>query len=287
MNTFSLKLEETGKKIFGKFLSAIANKSIAPGFQKNIWKLWYQILTRFWKNTTWTFMNYGFKSLTDADHFSLQENDEIDRCYIGLYNHSLRNIPITGNEVLEVGSGRGGGSSYIARYYDPSKMIGLDFAKSAVSLSNKIFADIPNLKFIQGDAEKINFPDNSFDVIINIESSHCYSDMAGFINGVARVLRPGGYFSWADLREIGMLDNTLKILEHPDFELIHEEDYTPGVIHALDIAHDQKISITKRFWPFRSLLREFAGVKGSIMYDALKSGKVTYAARVFKKKMIT
>ena len=53
---------------------------------------------------------------------------------------------------------------------------------------------------MRGDAENLPFPDQSFDAVINIESSHCYPRFPRFLAEVARVLRPGGHFLYADLR---------------------------------------------------------------------------------------
>jgi len=36
------------------------------------------------------------------------------------------------------------------------------------------------------------------DLIVNIESAHCYPDFVGFMKEVDRVLNPGGHFMFAD-----------------------------------------------------------------------------------------
>ena len=57
------------------------------------------------------------------------------------------------------------------------------------------------LKFVEGNAMQLSFEDESFDVIYNVESSHCYSNMPQFISEAYRILRPGGYFAWTDFRD--------------------------------------------------------------------------------------
>ena len=66
----------------------------------------YQRMARSQTNSEFSFMNYGFK---DDDEIELSENDEPDRLFIQLYHMNIRGIEIKGREVLEVGSGRGGG----------------------------------------------------------------------------------------------------------------------------------------------------------------------------------
>ena len=53
---------------------------------------------------------------------------------------------------------------------------------------------------MEGNAEKLPFADQSFDAVINVEASHCYPRFPRFLDEVARVLRPGGHFLYADVR---------------------------------------------------------------------------------------
>jgi len=59
---------------------------------------------------------------------------------------------------------------------------------------------VPGLEFVAGDAEKLPFAAGSFDVVINVEASHCYPAFPRFLAEVARVLRPGEHFAYADFR---------------------------------------------------------------------------------------
>ncbi|GIS42930.1 MAG: hypothetical protein Ct9H90mP15_09700 [Candidatus Neomarinimicrobiota bacterium] len=42
------------------------------------------------------------------------------------------------------------------------------------------------------------FDNDSYDVIINVESSHCYPSIPQFLSEVKRVLKPGGFFAWTE-----------------------------------------------------------------------------------------
>ena len=115
--------------------------------------------------------------------------------------------------------------------------------------------------------------------MINVESSHCYGPMGRFLGEVSRVLRPGGYFLWADLVTPGREDTVL----HENFQgagltMRHEEDITPNVLLALDRINDHKRRTIRRHVP-RYLLawfEDFAGVRGTRVYEALRAGEVQY-----------
>src|SRR5690349_24611416 len=94
--------------------------------KKVLWRTWYQYLTNSWRSPEWTFMNYGYI----GNNLLLAEEDEKDRCCIQLYRQTVGGIDLTGKDVLEVGSGRGGGSSFIKRYLYPARMIGVDLSRN-------------------------------------------------------------------------------------------------------------------------------------------------------------
>ena len=109
-------------------------------------------------------MNYGY----DEDGFypELNSEDESERYPIHLYHHVVTQVDISGKRILEVGSGRGGGASYIVRYLNPALVHGIDISESAVELCNEI-PQAENLSFGEGDSENIPFEYETFDVVLN------------------------------------------------------------------------------------------------------------------------
>jgi len=183
-------------------LSKLFNKIIqlSPTIRRAIWKWWYQKLAKKHEGKNWRFMNYGYAPLNGSMPIELQsEEDEEDRYFIQLYHHAAQSADPNGKRILEVGSGRGGGSWYVASYLNPAHMTGLDYSENAVGLANQFFNE-DNLDYVQGDAESLPFEAETFDAVINVESSHCYGSMESFVGEVKRVLKPGGIFSWVDLR---------------------------------------------------------------------------------------
>jgi ubiquinone/menaquinone biosynthesis C-methylase UbiE len=85
------------------------------------------------------------------------------------------------------------------RNLHPASCTGLDLNPANIDRCRERHR-LPGLEFVQGDAQDLPFPDDSFDALVNIEASHQYSDFPRFLAEVARVLRPGGHFLYADSR---------------------------------------------------------------------------------------
>jgi len=95
-------------------------------------------------------MNYGYTAVApDTDSLELAASDEADRFCIQLYERVAGAVDLRGSDVLEVGSGRGGGASYMKRYLGPATVVGADLSRRAVRLCNRYRA-IPGLRFRPG-----------------------------------------------------------------------------------------------------------------------------------------
>lgn len=259
--------------------------SLSPTVEEKFWKWWYQRLAASYRKKDWRFMNYGYVPVGNAPKLLLKPEDELDRLFIQLYNHVLEGIDLKGKTLLEVGSGRGGGADFAARYFSPASVTGIDLSKNAVELSRQFF-QAPQLHFVEGSAEKLPFPDNQFDVVFNVESSHCYGNMQAFVDEVERVLKPGGIFAWADLRLKEEMVKVVRTFDNSPLHLISKEEITPNVIEALTQISAFKEKEIKEKVPFlwRHFFSEFAGVKHSKIYKAFLRGDFVYWTYRFKKK---
>jgi len=71
-----------------------------------------------------------------------------------LYEAVVAGVDLSGKDVLEVGSGRGGGASFVTRYLSPATMHGIDFSRRAVELSHQRHSS-DGLNFHHGNAESL------------------------------------------------------------------------------------------------------------------------------------
>ena len=264
-------------------LDAVAR--VSPQFRRFMMKSWYEALVVLDRDRDITFMNYGYAGLDDSEReIALDDEDRANRYCIQLYHHVVASIDLRGKDVVEVGSGRGGGASYITRYLRPRSMRGIDFSKKAIESCRKYYS-IDGLSFSQGDAENLPLADGSVDVVVNLESSHCYGSMTRFLGEVYRVLRSDGYFLFSDHRDHDKLNPLRQQLKESGLKLVKENDITVNVVRALDLDNDRKRRMIEQICP-RVLWREaeeFAAMKGTRAYETFKSGSSRYLSFVLHK----
>jgi len=249
---------------------------LAPsGMRMRMWRGLYQRMARSQTDPNFRFMNYGF---TDDSELKLSVGDEPDRLFIQLYNMNIRDVEMEGKEVLEIGSGRGGGASWIARTYKPKSLLAVDYSAEAVALSQGWFSDQDNLEFKEGNAQDLPLPDESFDIAYNVESSHCYSNIPDFLSEVFRVLRPGGRFCWTDMRDTRTMEKMHGQFLMTGFSIDSRSDVTKNVVDALDLIDEGRREMIRQSAPssLRKSFETFGGVPGTPVYEALKSGKIQY-----------
>lgn len=161
----------------------------------------------------------------------------------------------------------------------------MDIAGNAVRLANKLHV-LPNLKFIQGSAEAIPLPDNSVDVVLNVESCHGYGCVRTFLSETRRVLKPGGHLLLVDFRN--SQDNMKIFIEEikaSGLECIEEENISQNVIEAIEAEDHSKNEMIKKLVPQRwhKLFCQFAGTVGSPFHLTLREGTRQYYRFVLRK----
>ncbi len=248
------------------------------------WRALYEVLAVKVRKPEWAFMNYGYAAPPGTDGPALAPADEPDRLCIQLYDHVLGDTDLHGADVLEVGCGRGGGSSFIARYREPRATTGLDLSRSSIALCRR-HRRAPGLGFVQGDALAMPFADRSFDVVVNVESSHCYGSMDDFLAEVHRVLRPGGSFLFADLRPAAGMAALRRRLGEGPLELLESRDITANVRAALELDDDRRRALMEAWVPraFHRIFEPFAAFRGTTSFERFETGATQYvSARLVK-----
>jgi SAM-dependent methyltransferase len=261
--------------------SAIAG----PRVNQALWRITYEYLAARIPLREWAFMNYGYAAVAPAaDTLELDASDEEDRFCIQLYERVAGPVDLHGRDVLEIGSGRGGGASYIKRYLGPATVVGADLSRRAVRLCNRYRA-LPGLRYVHGDALSLPFPDGSFDAVVNVESSHCYPSMDAFLVEVHRVLRPGGHFLFADFRSNEELGGLQDEIARCPLEVVEEEVITGNVVAALERDSERKLRLIRQMVPtwLHGPFTRFAAIEGSQTHEGFLAGRTRYLRYVLRK----
>lgn len=244
-------------------------------FPSLVFRALYRYLDKWDRHHQLIFMNYGYSD--PAESIQLDEMDEKNRYPVQLYHHMADMTDLRNRDIVEVGSGRGGGLAYISRKFMPASATGIDLEKTVVAFSNK-FHQCPNLTFITGNAQNLPLRDNSCDVLLNVESSHRYSSVKAFFREVHRVLRPGGYFLFTDFRDSYKWPDLLKLMNESGFKVIEERDISSNILHSLDLDSERRVSLVNSYAPkmLQKAILNFTGSKGTATYDHFLTGKFIY-----------
>lgn len=285
-NRLTARPGETTQRMIADAFLWVLNRT--PPLRRTLWRMFFDLLAaRFGDVGWWTLMNYGYADPDCSTRaLALLPADDDERYPIALYHHVASLAPVAGREVLEVGSGRGGGASYVARYLKPARMVGVDLSGKAVKFSNARHR-IENLHFRQGDAEQLPFDDASFDSVINVESSFCYPSIDRFFAEVRRVLRPGGHLHYTDLRLAYEIDAWRNAIAHSGLELVFERNITANVIEALHRDSPRRRAGGRRILsgPFSGIADVFTGVDGTRIPSLLASGEMVYFSFLLRKPL--
>jgi ubiquinone/menaquinone biosynthesis C-methylase UbiE len=126
------------------------------------------------------YLEGGYEFPTPYDQARATEIDQL----------TLEMIPATANKkILDVGCGVGRGASIIQ---DARKMVGIDLSDVAIEQSKKLYGERGDCEFLQMNALHLDFPDNAFDIVLNVEVIEHVSNAQQLLNESIRVLKSGG-----------------------------------------------------------------------------------------------
>ena len=202
-----------------------------------------------------------------------------------LLSHNLNNFIITdkilisNKNILEIGCGNGGGLINIGKNFPLSKFIGIDFSAKNIKKCKKNNT-YTNINFNVDNAEHLfTCNDNSYDIVINVESSHCYENIQKFYNNVYRVLKKDGIFCYTDFAQTNSWKHLEELIINNGFELIDKNDITENVLLSSKKISEYYIS---KFSPYSKLpfistiFHSFSNSPQSSSYISLDTRDTTY-----------
>jgi len=147
-------------------------------------------------------MRYDFSEKLEVEEFSPQFYEEIDRRFFAdaATMMSWRKVPfdslinfdsLKNKDVLEIGCGNGSHAQLLAGH--ARAYTGIDLTSYAIASTSQRFNHFEiNGTVIRMDAERMTFPDESFDFIWSWGVIHHSANTREIIKQISRVLRPGG-----------------------------------------------------------------------------------------------
>lgn len=248
------------------------------GYQAMCYSVYEYLAKEFSSFDEWTFMNYGYANLNEQQDLHNQNH------FQELYAKVAGSISLAGLNVLEIGCGRGGGAAYVSKFCRPRSFVGIDFSPHNIRFCRSNHS-IQGLQFLTAEASDLPFYDASFDAVINIESSHGYQNEGKFFHSAARVLKPDGYFLFADFRLRHILPDLRNKIADAGLAIIMEKDITENVLQALNLDSPRMRTLIRTHFPVevQSLLLESTAVVGTTKHALFSGGFLRYVQLVAKK----
>ncbi len=106
-----------------------------------------------------------------------------------------KEIPdLNGFSVLSLGCGSGVDAKYL-KDGGASKVVGIDISEKLIEIAQNSY---PDIEFQVMDMERLNFPDESFDLVYSSLAMHYLDNWTVALNEARRVLKPGSKFVFSD-----------------------------------------------------------------------------------------
>ncbi len=236
---------------------------------------------------TYHYMNFGYVAnqnqqyaTVDLPPYMLHKNS------VKLTLEVVGNADLEDKKILEVGCGRGGNILTMNKYYNPASIVGLDLCEYSIDYCQQNHTE-KELFFTVGDAESLPFPNEEFDVLFNLESSHAYPNLTRFYHEVNRVLKPGGLFLYSDNLFPGQFLEAEQYLRELGFVIERNQDITENILKSCDeIAVNRKGAFQSVTSKDQSYLEDFVASPGSPVYEEMNQRKRYYKILKLRKQTI-
>ena len=204
--------------------------------------------------------------------------------------------------VLDVCSGLGGPARYVA-FRIGCRVTGIDLTTSRVEAARRLTARVgltALVEFVQGDATRMPFPDQSYDRVFGQEAWVHIEDKTALVREIHRVLKPGGLVAFTDIVAVRPLtaERTAQLAGEMQFPpIVTAEQYLAAFARAGfhidrhdDLTADWKAILIARLEMYRSLRdttierfgqahyetwdRKYAAFVGLYVADALGGARI-------------
>lgn len=132
---------------------------------------------------------------SDAERAAGYTKKDFKQAKLDFVDEMLRFSGVTApGSVLDVGCGFGGSSRHLAKLFPNAQVQGITLSPKQVERGTQLAQErgLSNVQFKVMDALKMDYPDNSFDLVWACESGEHMPDKKKYVDEMVRVLKPGG-----------------------------------------------------------------------------------------------
>ena len=160
----------------------------------------------------------------------------------------------TADSVLEIGCGQGAGAKIIYDLFSPPKYFGIDLDPRMIRRAKRKAGDLPNATFTEGDVSSLEFPDSSFDLVMDFGIVHHVPNWKNALAEVHRTLKVHGEFLFEDLSletwERGIGIPFKSIADHPYDQMFRKHEFVDELVsHGFAVGtHENSPLSFYHFW---------------------------------------
>jgi ubiquinone/menaquinone biosynthesis C-methylase UbiE len=131
------------------------------------------------------------------------------------YAQKLASQGFDQGKIIDIGCGFGATNLVLAERFVESEIVGIDLSEPLLELARETAAEANlggRIRFEKADVHQIPYPDDTFDVVLNINMVHLVDKPVQMLNEIERILMPGGYLYIADLRRslLGFVESEIR-----------------------------------------------------------------------------
>ncbi|MFL5765736.1 MAG: class I SAM-dependent methyltransferase [Bacteroidia bacterium] len=224
------------------------------------------------------FMNLGYAG---SDEFAVRETDKKDAHHISLYHLLIGMKDNQPDSALEIGCGRGGGSYVMKNYFNIPAITAVDLSSGNIRLASRL---VPGVTFITADAVHFR-TGNTFDLIVNLESSHRYSSREIFFRNVSQMMNSNSSFVFGDMIRKSEETRLEEMMNENGLIIIKKKIVNEGVVRSIEKNSSRQYPLATKFpFLFPRRIHSFFVTIHSRAYKKLRAGETLYSLYLLKRK---